>query len=275
MHPSRDIARLLEIMKALRDPETGCPWDIKQDFATVVRYTIEEAYEVADAVERQDFEDLCDELGDLLLQPVFHAQMAQENNLFDFGDVVYAITDKLIRRHPHVFGDLDASDAASVKIRWEDIKSQERVAKADRRQADAEQAIEPSILDDVPLPLPALLRAQKLDRRAANAGFDWPDTASVLAKCREELAEVEDALKDGRETRISEEIGDLLFAVASMARHAGVDAEVALREANSKFTRRFKYVEKRCAESGRPMPEVGMETLDAYWNEIRAQDKQS
>ncbi|KRA48296.1 nucleoside triphosphate pyrophosphohydrolase [Devosia sp. Root635] len=268
MHPSRDIARLIEIMAALRNPVGGCPWDLEQDFSTIRHYTIEEAYEVADAIERQDFPDLREELGDLLLQPIYHAQMASEAGHFDIGDVIYAITDKLIRRHPHVFGDADAGNSAASERRWEAIKAQERAAKAARKGDTA-----PSILDDVPNVLPALARAEKLTKRAAKVGFDWPDFAAVKAKVDEELAEVAEARASGDADAVREEIGDLLFAVANLARHAGVDAEAALRDANYKFTHRFHHVEARCREDGIEPKSAGLERMDGYWNEIRAADK--
>jgi len=268
MQPSRDIARLIEIMAALRNPVGGCPWDLEQDFSTIRHYTIEEAYEVADAIERQDFGDLREELGDLLLQPIYHAQMAKEAGHFDIGDVIYAITDKLIRRHPHVFGSVEAGSSAASEQRWEAIKAQERAAKAARKGDEA-----PSVLDDVPNVLPALARAEKLTKRAAKVGFDWPDFAAVKAKVNEELDEVVVAQESGDATALHEEIGDLLFAVTNLARHAGVDAEAALRDANYKFTRRFHYVEARCREDGIAPDEAGLERLDGYWNEVRAADK--
>lgn len=269
MQPSRDISRLIEIMARLRDRETGCPWDIEQDFKSIRHYTIEEAYEVADAIEREDYEDLRDELGDLLLQPVYHAQMASEEGLFDIGDVILSVTEKLIRRHPHVFGDDAAGNAASSEKRWETIKAAERARKAERRGGEKP----PSLLDDVPVGLPALTRAGKLAKRAARVGFDWPETDLVVAKVREELGEVEEALASGDERATAEEIGDLLFAVANLARHAGVDAEAALRDANAKFVRRFEHVEARCREDGVEIAEAGLERLDGYWNEVRAADK--
>ncbi|MEO5804906.1 nucleoside triphosphate pyrophosphohydrolase [Devosia sp.] len=265
MQPSRDISRLVEIMAALRDPVSGCPWDLVQDFSTIRHYTIEEAYEVADAIERGDFDDLREELGDLILQPVYHAQLASERGLFDIGDVILAITEKLIRRHPHVFGDLDANDAEAAQQRWEAIKVGERAAKAARKGE-----VVPSVLDDVAGTLPALARAEKLTKRAATVGFDWPDIASVVAKVEEELAEVAAATDAaGRH----EEIGDLLFAVTNLARKHGVDAEAALRDANAKFGRRFSFVEARCREDGVPIANAGLERLDGYWNEVRAADK--
>lgn len=268
MQPSRDISRLIEIMAALRNPDGGCPWDLEQDFSTIRHYTIEEAYEVADAIEREDFSDLREELGDLLLQPIYHAQMASEAGHFDIGDVVQAITEKLIRRHPHVFGDVEAGTSAASENRWEAIKAQERAAKAERKGDET-----PSLLDDVPNVLPALARAGKLTKRAAKVGFDWPDFLAVKAKVDEELDEVVEAQASGDAAAIQEEIGDLLFAVANLARHAGVDAEAALRDANYKFTRRFHHVEARCREDGVEPRDAGLERLDGYWNEIRAADK--
>ena len=268
MQPSRDISRLIEIMAALRNPVGGCPWDLEQDFSSIRHYTIEEAYEVSDAIERQDFGDLREELGDLLLQPIYHAQMASEAGHFDIGDVIFGITEKLIRRHPHVFGEQAARDAEMAKGRWEAIKVEERAAKAARKGDTA-----PSILDDVPNVLPALARAEKLTKRAAKVGFDWPNFAAVQAKVEEELAEVTEAQASGDKAAVHEEIGDLLFAVANLARHAGVDAEGALRDANFKFTRRFHHVEKRCREDGVEPKDAGLERLDGYWNEIRAADK--
>ena len=268
MQPSRDISRLIEIMAALRNPDGGCPWDLEQDFRSIRHYTIEEAYEVADAIEREDFSDLREELGDLLLQPIYHAQMAKEAGHFDIGDVVEAITEKLIRRHPHVFGEVVADGAADAQNGWENIKARERAAKAERKGES-----EPSILDDVPMVLPALARAEKLTKRAAKVGFDWPDLPAVRAKVTEELAEVAEAEATGDEAALHEEIGDLLFAVANLARKAGIDPEAALRDANAKFTRRFHYVEARCREDGVEAASVGLERLDRYWNEIRTRDK--
>jgi MazG family protein len=267
MQPSRDLSRLVEIMAALRNPDGGCPWDLEQDFSTIRHYTIEEAYEVADAIEREDFDDLRDELGDLLLQPVYHAQMAAERGLFDIGDVIEAITTKLIRRHPHVFGPDAARSAEGAKARWDEIKAAEREAKADK-------GLRPhSLLDDVPRALPALVRAEKLAKRAASVDFDWPDWPSTMDKVREELDEVESAASSGDKVKVAEEIGDLLFAVANLARKLDVDPEAALRDANLKFSRRFEHVEARAAEDGVPLEEAGLERLDGYWNEIRALER--
>lgn len=268
MQPSRDLSRLIEIMAALRDPKTGCPWDLEQDFASIRHYTIEEAYEVADAIDRNDFSDLREELGDLLLQPIYHAQMASEQDLFNIGDVIEAITEKLIRRHPHVFGDAAARDAGAAKGSWEKAKAKERGEKARRSSGTA------SVLDDVPLPLPALARAEKLSKRAASVGFDWPNWQQVRAKCQEEFNEVTEAVeKQQGDERIAEELGDLLFSIANLARHLGVDPEAALRDANLKFTRRFNYVERKTAASGQNMTEISLEEMEAYWNEVRQDDK--
>jgi ATP diphosphatase len=270
MPDKSDFSRLVEIMAALRDPQTGCPWDVEQDFDSIRHYTIEEAYEVADAIERRDWDDLRDELGDLILQPVYHAQMASEQGLFDIGEVVHSVCEKLIRRHPHVFGDIDRGDTVAQNRRWEEIKAEERASKAARREGPVEP---PSLLDDVPDALAALARSVKLAKRGASVGFDWPDTPSVADKCREELREAEAAIESGDEDCIREEIGDLLFSVANLARHAGVDAEAALRDANVKFKRRFRHVEARCREDGVDIAQAGLGVLDGYWNEVRKSDK--
>jgi MazG family protein len=223
---------------------------------------------VADAIEREDFDDLREELGDLLLQPVYHAQMASEQGLFDFGDVVQAITEKLIRRHPHVFGEEAAANAGGAKARWEDVKADERATKAARKAAAG-----PSVLDDVASTLPALARAEKLSKRAASVQFDWPDWRQTLDKVREELDEVAQAAEAGKQDKVAEELGDLLFAAANLARKLGVDAEAALRDANLKFTRRFHYVEDRAREDGVALADAGLDRLDGYWNEIRARER--
>jgi tetrapyrrole methylase family protein/MazG family protein/ATP diphosphatase len=269
MQPSRDLDRLIEIMAALRDPDGGCPWDLEQDFSSIRHYTIEEAYEVADAIEREDFDDLREELGDLLLQPIYHAQMARERGLFDLGDVIYAITEKLIRRHPHVFGKEAAASAGGAKAKWEAIKSDERDGKAEKRGG---QPV--SVLDDVPHALPALARAEKLSKRAAAVQFDWPDWRQTLDKVNEELAEVTEAAEAEDKQKVQEEIGDLLFAAANLARKLGVDPEAALRDANGKFSRRFHYVEQRAREDEVAIDAAGLERLDGYWNEIRARDQE-
>lgn len=253
------IDDLLATMAKLRDPDGGCPWDLEQDFATIKPYTIEEAYEVADAIDRADLEDLRGELGDLLLQVVYHAQMASEEGAFAFEDVAQAINDKMIARHPHVFGDAAVRSAAAQTDAWERQKARERAGKA------AKQGREPSILDDVPLALPALMRAEKLGRRAARVGFDWPDTTGVLAKLREEIAEIEGALAEGGRTEIQEEIGDLLFATAQLARKAGVDAEESLRLANRKFAGRFQAMEAAARAEGTDLRAEDMRRLEARW----------
>jgi MazG family protein len=263
MKPSKDITRLIEIMAALRDPDTGCPWDQKQTFATIAPYTIEEAYEVADAIARGDLPHLKDELGDLLLQVVYHARMAEEQSAFAFGDVVEAVTSKMIRRHPHVFG-TEAERAAGVAPGfWDDAKAAE---KKDRSAS--------GILDDVPATLPALARAIKLQNKAAKAGFDWPSLAPVFAKLNEEIVELEDAIAttEDRPDRaaIEEEFGDLLFVVANVARHLKLDPEAALRAANDKFTRRFRYIEAQLAKRGSSPDQSDLAEMDALWDEAKA-----
>jgi ATP diphosphatase len=269
MKPSRELASLLEIMAALRTPVTGCPWDLEQNFATIAPYTIEEAYEVADAIQRGDIADLRDELGDLLLQVVFHARMAEEAGHFDFGGVVEAITTKLIRRHPHVFGDIRDLSPAEVKALWGQIKAEE---KRDRAAARGKEGlVEPTAgaLAGIPLALPALTRALKLQEKAGKVGFDWNDARAVLAKLREETEEIEEALAAGDEEGVKGEVGDLLFVVANLARHLSVDPEAALRGANAKFERRFAHIETRLAEQGRAPPEASLAEMDALWNEAK------
>ena len=275
MKPGKDIQDLIAIMARLRTPEIGCPWDLKQDFGTIAPYTIEEAYEVADAIERGDFDDLKDELGDLLLQVVFHAQMATEERRFEFGDVVEAITTKLIRRHPHVFGDVDARDAATVKERWDEIKAEEKAERAGRRSAHGESAEAQGLLADVPVALPALTRAIKLQKRAGKVGFDWNDTDAVVAKIREEIAEIEDELqRPARDTeRLEDELGDVLFAVANLARHLSVEPEEALRRANSKFVRRFRHIETELQRRGRPLEDASLDEMEALWTDAKALER--
>ncbi len=261
--PSRDIEMLLAIMAALRDRNTGCPWDVAQSFASIAPYTIEEAYEVADAIAQGDMGELREELGDLLLQVVFHAQMASESGSFDFGDVVAAITEKLIRRHPHVFGATRGAKLEEVNAAWERIKREEKTRKhADRPASPTATA---SLLDGVPLALPALTRAEKLQSRAARVGFDWKTPEPILAKLREELAECEAALDAGSEAAVMDEIGDLLFTVANLARRLDVDPEAATRGANAKFERRFRAMEADAAASGRDMKAMSLDELEALW----------
>ena len=268
MEPSRDISRLLEIMAALRTPVTGCPWDLEQNFETIAPYTIEEAYEVADAISRGDLVDLRDELGDLLLQVVFHARMAEEQHAFSFGDVVEAITAKMIRRHPHVFADshgrLTPSD---VKGAWERIKAEEKAERAARRpEGDVSHK---SLLSSVKAGQPALSRAMELQRKASSVGFDWNDPRAVLNKIREEADEIEAALDRGDAGELAEETGDLLFALVNLARHVGADPEMALRGTNTKFERRFAYIERALAAQGRSLEGTSLEEMDALWNEAK------
>ncbi len=263
--PQGGMDRLREIMRRLRDPETGCPWDIEQDFATIAPYTIEEAYEVADAIEREAWDELRGELGDLLFQSVFHAQMAEEKGLFTFDDVVNGMSDKMVARHPHVFGDESRDKSAEQQTRdWETIKAAERAAKA-----------QDGVLDGVAIGLPALLRAVKLQKRAARVGFDWPQTAQVLDKIQEEARELVEAKETLTQEEIREEMGDLLFVMANLARHLGVEPEEALRKANAKFERRFSYVEQKLADQNRTPEMATLEEMDMFWNEIRARDKTS
>ncbi|MCG8369539.1 MAG: nucleoside triphosphate pyrophosphohydrolase [Proteobacteria bacterium] len=254
----KEIEKLLDIMRKLRDPETGCPWDLEQDFSTIAPYTIEEAYEVADAIEREDWDGLRSELGDFLLQVVFHAQMAGEKGYFAFDDVVAGINDKMIRRHPHVFSDEEQREAHGVRGRWEEIKEEERAGAGDG-----------SALAGVARALPALMRAQKLGKRAAHAGFDWPDRRGVRLKVREELDEVEEAAGTEDGGRIEEELGDLLFAVVNLARHHDVDPEKALMRANGKFERRFRAMEDDLASAGLEMRGLSVESLDRYWRKAK------
>ncbi|MDB5507928.1 MAG: nucleoside triphosphate pyrophosphohydrolase [Hyphomicrobiales bacterium] len=266
MKPARDLARLIEIMAALRTPGSGCPWDLEQTFATIAPYTIEEAYEVADAIERADWSDLTDELGDLLLQVVFHARIAEEAGLFAFPDVVEAITTKLVRRHPHVFGDGNALSPEEVKASWGRIKAEEKRLRAARRGG---VEVAKGLLADVPAALPGLTRAVKLQAKASTVGFDWNDARLVLAKIKEEIAEFEEAadLKDPDAMR--GEIGDLLFAVANLARHVDVDPEDAVRATNAKFERRFAHIEQALVTQGRSLDDATLSEMDALWDEAK------
>jgi ATP diphosphatase len=258
------IQRLLQVMARLRDPAGGCPWDLEQDFSTIAPYTIEEAYEVADAIARGDLEHLKDELGDLLLQVVYHAQMAKEAGLFDFDQVAAAIADKMIRRHPHVFGSAAVDGARAQSRAWEAVKASERASKAGAAESHH------GVLDDVPLALPALVRAAKLQRRAAQVGFDWPEPVQVLDKLDEEIAELRTELKgQAKVDRLSDEIGDLLFAVVNLARKAGVQPGPALDRANRKFRERFERIEALCAERGIELDSAGLDVLDGLWNEVK------
>jgi ATP diphosphatase len=271
MTPSRDISRLLEIMARLRTPSSGCPWDLEQNFATIAPYTIEEAYEVADAIARGDLDDLRDELGDLLLQVVFHARMAEEQNAFAFGDVVEAITAKMIRRHPHVFADKDGHLTPSdVKGAWDRIKAEEKAERAARRPG--EEISHQSLLSGVKAGQPALSRAMELQRKASSVGFDWNDPRAVLRKIREEADEIEAALDRGDAEELKEETGDLLFALVNLARHIGTDPELALRITNTKFERRFGYIEQALAAQGRSLEGASLDEMDVLWNDAKAKE---
>jgi ATP diphosphatase len=265
MKPSRDISRLIEIMAALRTPGTGCPWDLAQDFASIAPYTIEEAYEVADAISRVDIEHLRDELGDLLLQVVFHARMAEEQGAFDFGGVVQAITEKMIRRHPHVFGDDEGHTPEMVKGLWERIKAEERAERGKDEGAGA--------LAGVPVGLPALTRALKLQQKASRVGFDWNDPMAVLAKIREEADEIEREIAAGEREKAAAEVGDLLFAVVNLARHLDADPEAVLRATNDKFIRRFGAIEAALAKRGKTPDQSSLAEMDALWDEAKKAEK--
>ena len=276
MEKSRDIGRLLEIMAALRTPGTGCPWDLEQSFQTIAPYTIEEAYEVAHAIALGDFEELQDELGDLLLQVVFHARMAEEEGLFDFGGVVEAITAKLIRRHPHVFGDARDLTPDEVSALWGRIKAEEKREKASRKAAASSLPAPPAgALGKVKAGLPSLARAFELQKAAGAVGFDWNDIHAVLDKIVEESREVAEAVASGKSDDVEDEIGDILFVAVNLARHAGVDLQTALRRTNAKFERRFAHIEMELARRGRTPAEASLEEMDALWNEAKAASKQA
>lgn len=271
------VEDLLTLMSVLRNAEQGCPWDIKQDWDSIVPHTLEEAYEVADAIERRAFDELPSELGDLLFQVVYYAQFGAEEQRFDFHDIVDTLTAKMLRRHPHVFPDgtlasrrppgVSAEDVQTqhVNSRWESLKADER--------AERSQQSTPSVLDDVPRTLPALSRAAKLSKRAARVGFDWPDASGVLDKIREELAEVEEALAEGNQQHAQEEVGDLLFAVTNLARTLGADPEQCLRTTNAKFERRFRYVERELAAAARPLTDASLDEMETHWQAAKAQEK--
>jgi MazG family protein len=258
------LQRLLEIMARLRDPEGGCPWDKEQTFATIAPYTVEEAYEVADAIERGDLRDLKDELGDLLFQVVFHSRMAEEQGAFDFDAVAEAMVDKMVRRHPHVFAGATYADVTEQTAAWESIKAAERARKARH-----------SILDDVPPGLPALTRAVKLTKRAARVGFDWPTTGEVMGKLREEIEELQHEIDIGDLPKARAELGDVLSCVANLARKLDVDPEDALRACNAKFERRFHHIEKVLAERGKTPDQSTLEEMDALWNDAKALERKA
>jgi len=266
MKPGRDIADLIAVMAALRTPGTGCAWDLAQDFRSIAPYTIEEAHEVADAIQRGDMVDLRDELGDLLLQVVFHARMAEEDGQFAFADVVEAINRKMIRRHPHVFGERRDWTPDEVKASWKRIKAEEKRDRLAARAAAGEPALPQGLLDDVPAGMPPLARAVKLQARAGTVGFDWNDPRAVLAKMREEIDEIEEALDGGDRSAVEGEIGDMLFAVANLARHLGVDPDAAAAGANAKFMRRFAFIEAGLASEGRSLEQSTLAEMDALWN---------
>ena len=271
MTPSRDISRLLEIMAALRKPGTGCPWDLEQDFSSIAPYTIEEAYEVIDAIARGDLDDLREELGDLLLQVVFHARMAEERDAFSFGDVVEAITRKMIRRHPHVFADQNGKLTPShVKEAWDRIKAEEKAERAARRPP--EQTAHKSLLSGVKAGQPALTRAMELQRKASSVGFDWNDPRAVLHKIREEADEIEAALDNGDSQELAGETGDLLFALVNLARHVGADPEAALGSTNAKFERRFAFIERALESQGRSLEGASLAEMDALWNQAKGEE---
>jgi len=268
--PSAATARLLAIMARLRDPEGGCPWDQEQTFATIAPYTIEEAYEVEDAIVRGDMAALKDELGDLLLQVVFHARMAEEAGLFSFADVAAGISEKLVRRHPHVFGNVTAETPVAVMQNWESIKAAERAARTESLVGTGE--ISP-VLAGVTNGLPGLTRAVKLQNRAARVGFDWPDKGPVILKIKEELQELEEEIKSDQLDKVEEEFGDFLFVVANLARHLKLDPEAAMRRANRKFINRFSKMESILKQEGKKLEDVGLETMDAAWNKAKEMEK--
>ena len=267
---------LLTLMAVLRDREQGCPWDVKQDWGSIVPHTLEEAYEVADAIERRAFDELPGELGDLLFQVVYYAQFGAEEQRFDFHDIVDTLTAKMLRRHPHVFPDGTLASRRPTGVSADEVKTQQVNSRWEALKADerAERATQPpSVLDDVPRTLPALSRAAKLSKRAARVGFDWPNAEGVLAKIREELEEVEEALAAGDRQHAQEEVGDLLFAVTNLARTLGTDPEQCLRRTNAKFERRFRFVERALAESERPLNEASLDEMESHWQAAKAQEQ--
>lgn len=269
MKPSRDISRLLEIMAALRTPVTGCPWDLEQNFETIKPYTLEEAYEVADAIERGDMGDLCEELGDLLLQVVFHAQMAQEQGKFSFGDVVEAITRKMIRRHPHVFAVSDADTPGAVKAQWDEIKQEEKRERAERRARAGYVEPKTGLLGSVQRSFPALTEALKIQEKAAKVGFDWKEAEPILDKIEEEIGELREAMASGNKTAVADELGDLIFATVNIGRHVGADPEMALRGTNTKFRNRFSYIETSLEANGEDINAATLERMEELWVEAK------
>lgn len=271
MEPSKNISRLIEIMAALRDPETGCPWDIEQNFESIKPYTVEEAYEVADAIERKDMDDLCDELGDLLLQVVFHSRMAEEAGEFSFGDVVEAITRKMIRRHPHVFARSDADTPDAVKKQWDEIKQAEKRERMERRALRGiTEDFKAGFLGSVQRSFPALTEALKLQERAAKVGFDWSAPEPILDKIEEEVDELRVALREGDKSKVSDELGDLIFAVVNIGRHVKADPEQALRGTNTKFRRRFNHIETVLDAEGESLEAASLERMEEIWQAAKA-----
>ncbi|MEZ2219642.1 nucleoside triphosphate pyrophosphohydrolase [Rhizobium sp. RCC_161_2] len=275
MEASQDISRLIEIMAALRNPQTGCPWDIVQTFETIKPYTIEEAYEVSDAIERKDMDDLCDELGDLLLQVVFHARMAEEAGDFSFGDVVEAITRKMIRRHPHVFAVSDADTHDAVKLQWDQIKAEEKRERTERRaKRGISEDFKAGFLGSVQRSFPALTEALKLQERAAKVGFDWSAPEPILDKIEEEIGELRVALASGDKAKVSDELGDLIFAVVNIGRHVEADPEQALRGTNTKFRRRFNHIETTLEAAGETLEGASLERMEDIWQAAKAIERQ-
>ncbi|MES5096812.1 nucleoside triphosphate pyrophosphohydrolase [Agrobacterium sp. BA1120] len=275
MEASKDISRLIEIMEALRQPETGCPWDIVQTFETIKPYTVEEAYEVADAIERNDMDDLCDELGDLLLQVVFHSRIAEEMGEFSFGDVVHAVTSKMIRRHPHVFAVSAADTAESVKIQWDVIKAQEKRERAERRaKRGLGDDFKAGFLGSIQRTQPALTEALKLQEQAARVGFDWSAPEPILDKIEEEVRELREALAEGKPEKVADELGDLIFALVNIGRHVKTDPENALRGTNTKFRRRFHHIETSLTENGETLEAATLERMEELWQSAKTIERQ-
>lgn len=274
MEPSKDISRLIEIMVALRDPQTGCPWDIIQTFETIKPYTIEEAYEVADAIERKDPDDLCDELGDLLLQVVYHARIAEEAGQFSFGDVVEAVTRKMIRRHPHVFARSDELTAEAVKLQWDEIKAEEKRDRAERRaRRGMTEDFKDGYLGSVQRSQPALTEALKLQQKAAQVGFDWSEAEPILDKIEEEIGELREALRSGHKEKVADELGDLIFALVNIGRHVDALPEDALRGTNTKFRRRFNHIEAELNNSGETLQGATLERMEALWQAAKVRER--
>lgn len=275
MEASKDISRLIEIMEALRQPETGCPWDVVQTFETIKPYTIEEAYEVADAIERKDMDDLCEELGDLLLQVVFHSRIAEEMGEFSFGDVVQAVTSKMIRRHPHVFAVSAADTPESVKLQWDQIKAAEKRERAERRASRGiTEDFKAGFLGSIQRTQPALTEALKLQEQAARVGFDWSAPEPILDKIEEEIGELRQALAEGNPAKVTDELGDLIFALVNIGRHVKTDPENALRGTNTKFRRRFNHIETSLNASGSSLESATLEQMEELWQAAKAIERE-